>query len=109
MGVGGSVDWGVDICVGYEVGSADGITFGLDYGYGLVYYYGFFDGFNYCKAVDSLIEESLENNNGTLPDLSEIDRGVNDGVRSSVFICIGRGVGGGVVGGIEIGDDGLVW
>ena len=37
VGVGGSIGWGVDICVGFVFGGADGIIFGIDDWYDMSY------------------------------------------------------------------------
>ena len=54
------VGWGVDINVGAVVGSADGITFGIDNGSKMGSSYVFFYGSNDGKPMGSLIYESLE-------------------------------------------------
>ena len=59
MEVCGSVGWGVDIVVDDGVGSADGITFGIDDFYDMGSSGGLFDGFNVEKPVVSFMDESL--------------------------------------------------
>ena len=53
------------------------------------YYDVFFDGSNVGKLVFSLLYESLERNDGTLPDLYDICRYVDYGVIRGVVISIG--------------------
>ena len=50
MGVVGIVNICIDRCVDAEVSSADGIKFGIDYGYNMGSYDVFSDGSNYVQT-----------------------------------------------------------
>ena len=62
--------------------------------------------FKWWKTVVSFLDDSLEHYDGTLPDLSEITRGINAGVKTSVFRGIGSRVVNDFSGKIKIGDNG---
>ena len=80
---------GVDRCVDTEVVSADGITFRPNDGSDIYSYDVCFYDLNVGKFVGSLLDESIEYNDGTLLDLYNIDRHSNPGVRRSVSRGIG--------------------
>ena len=65
--------------LGYGNGSDDGIKFGFYYGCYLVYSDLFFDSFIFYKCIVWYLYESLEWNDGTLPDLYEVGKDVNGG------------------------------
>ena len=100
-----SIGLDVDRGVGSEVGSADGINFGLndisEMGYSEV----FLNCLNDGKSVVSFLDKSIETNNGTLLEISDIYKNNNDEVRRGVGRDVGIRVGSHVGGEYESGDD----
>ena len=100
-----SIGLDVDRGVGSEVGSADGINFGLndisEMGYSEV----FFNCLNDGKSVVSFLDKSIETNNGTLLEISDIYKNNNAEVRRGVGRDVGIRVGSHVGGEYESGDD----
>ena len=77
MVVGISVCWCIDKGVGAGNGSDDVIKSVFNSGYDFVYSYGLFDSFSVDKYIFRSLYESIELNDGSLPDLYEVVRDVN--------------------------------